>query len=122
MFGKIVLVTFLSLGLFTGCGGGGAKTAKIDVFGYACSSCSTKFYTTDNVSAEHCPQCKSGSIQEIATYVCSADKARTVALRSREGAKCKQCGMQIEAASFPTEEDMKTWGAAKKSKSEVGVK
>lgn len=102
------------------CGGGGPKNHAVEVSGYLCNGCKTQFYTTDGVQPSYCPQCKEANMVDVSTYVCPSDQQKTIAPRSREGVPCKQCKTMVENSSYPTEEDLKAWGATAKTKAEVG--
>ena len=91
-----------------------------DANGYQCLECKSKFYTERNLFADFCPQCKNANIQPVVGFVCAADEHVTLAPRGRGFLPCAKCGKATSRLSIPRESDLKTWGAARKSRQEVG--
>ena len=96
------------------------KDKPVEIHGYQCNQCKAKFYTADASNAQQCPECKNAGIDEVVTYTCKDDNEKNVAVRTRAGVHCAKCGKILESFSYPSEADLKTWGAIKKSKKEVG--
>ena len=111
------------LALQPGCGQSAVdKALESDARGYFCPACKIKFYTEYKVIADVCPQCKSYDIQEVAGFVCNRDNHTTLAPRGQRGVPCEKCGQAASALRFPNESDLKTWGAARKTRTEVSPK
>lgn len=116
----ISLVAGLLLGL-AGCGKPAVeKGLESDANGYLCLVCKARFYTDRAVFAGHCPQCKQADIQMVVGQTCPADKHVTIVPRGRGSGICEQCRQPTQGICIPGEEDLKAWGAAKKTASEVG--
>jgi hypothetical protein len=110
----------LSVWVLAGCDSS-PKNYTVDFNGYLCSACNAKFFTQGKVHAQQCANCKDYGIEDVVTYVCRADQARTVSVRRGQGGVCKQCNAVVSASDFPTEADLTEWGAVKKNKAEVGA-
>ena len=91
-----------------------------DANGYVCLDCGAKFYTDREVFATFCPQCRKPSIEQVLGFVCAADQHVTIGARGRGARGCEKCGKAVSAVSIPTESQLKTWGASKKTAAEVG--
>ena len=52
-------------------------------------------------------------------FLCDVDKHITYAARGRGSHACEQCGKLTSAFSRPSEADLKTWGATRKTDAEV---
>lgn len=114
------LACFLLMGL-AGCGKPAIdKGLESDANGYMCLICKAKFYTDRAVFAGHCPQCKQPNVQMVVGQVCPADKHVSIAPRGRGSGLCEQCGKATRGICLPSEQDLKAWGAAKKTAAEVG--
>jgi hypothetical protein len=107
------------LALLAGCGRGAADAAgDSDANGYWCRKCNLKFYTAREVFAEHCPKCKGYDIPPVVGYVCDKDGHITVTPRG-PSVRCEKCRVPLTAIKLPRENELKAWGAAKKTKAEV---
>jgi DNA-directed RNA polymerase subunit RPC12/RpoP len=90
-----------------------------DANGYLCTKCGEKICTDRKVFAEQCPKCKSVEITEVVAFVCNKDNHMTLLPRRREAAVCEQCNSRITAIKLPREQELRAWGAIKRSKAEV---
>ena len=120
IFGAFLCAVLLT-SLASGCGRNRQveQALSSDANGYVCLKCSTKFYTDREVFAGHCPQCKAPNIEMVVGFVCETDKNVTYGARGRGARACEKCGKVTTALSLPRENDLKAWGAAKKSNAEV---
>jgi hypothetical protein len=104
----------------TGCRKSTAEAAgESDVNGYFCAKCKGKFYTEQQVFAEHCPSCKDFNLRPVVGYVCDKDQQVTVAPRGGGAGRCEKCGAMLTALKLPREPELRAWGAVKKAKEEV---
>jgi len=97
------------------------RALQSDANGYVCGSCQTRFYTSHEIFPNFCPQCKQVDFRQVVGYVCAADKHVTVGPRGRSGLPCEQCGQATASLCIPNEDNLKAWGAARKTGPEVGV-
>jgi len=113
------LIVILTSVLICGCHKGPTSANGTVYNGFLCKACKVKFYTDSDVYADFCPQCKSVDVQGVGSYVCPADQHLTIGPRNRAGLACEQCGVVVMDMHLPVEGELKSWGAVKKSKSEV---
>jgi hypothetical protein len=110
----------LTVAVFGGCGKSQVDEAlSSDANGYYCLKCQSKFYTERTVFPTRCPQCKKTNIEQVMGFVCDADKQMTLGPRGRGAVPCSKCGKMTMALALPRENDMKSWGAVKKTEAEV---
>lgn len=103
-----------------GCGRNEIKKAlDTDANGYLCLACKAKFYTERSVFADVCPQCKNSNIQQVVGFICPIDRHVTIAPRGPGFMPCENCGKTTQSLSIPREAELKSWGAQKKTKTEV---
>lgn len=109
-----------ALVLQIGCGKSKVDQAlESDANGYQCLGCKTKFYTSRDVFADVCPQCKKPNIAPVVGFVCSNDQHVTIAPRGRGFLACEKCGRSTSALMIPGEKELQIWGATKRAKNEV---
>ena len=96
------------------------QALETDANGYVCNGCNAKFYTERVVFANRCPSCKSMNLVQVVGFVCPADGHVTVAPRGMGSQSCEKCGKTTSGLSIPRETDFTSWGAAKKTRQEVG--
>ena len=101
--------------LLAGCG---KDVDDSDANGYLCRKCNLKFCTDREVFAEHCPGCKGSDIPPVVAYVCDKDGHTTVTPRG-PSVVCEKCRAPLTAIKLPRENELKAWGAARKTKAEV---
>ena len=115
------LAVLLCLCLISGCKKSAIDQAlDSDTNGYVCRACEARFYTDRDVFANNCPNCKSMKLAQVVGFVCPDDKQVTIAPRGIGSLACPKCGKTTSALIIPRETDFKTWGAAKKTRTEVG--
>ena len=116
------LFTLFALLVFgSGCKKNSIEQAlESDANGYLCRGCNARFYTDRAVFANSCPNCKSMDLVQVIGFVCPADGYVTVAPRGVGSLHCGKCGQTTSGLSIPREVDFKNWGAAKKTRAEVG--
>jgi hypothetical protein len=118
-----VLPLAVVLALGAGCGRSTVDQAlESDAHGYSCSKCQTKFWTSRDVFADVCPQCKSFDIAEVIGFVCASDSQMTIAPRGRGSVVCSRCGKPATGLALPREKDLIAWGALRKTKADVSAK
>jgi len=119
--GLRLLTIFVLLGFSSACKKSAIDQAlDSDANGYLCRGCNAKFYTDRTVFANSCPNCKSMNVVQVIGFVCPADGHVTVAPRSVGSLACEKCGKTTSGLGIPREADFKAWGAAKKTRAEVG--
>lgn len=112
----------LLLGLlgFSGCFKSESEAAlETDANGYLCQNCRAKFFTERAVFADICPNCKSLQLSQVVGFACRDDGFVTVAARGAGFVSCEKCRKPVSSLVIPREEDLKAWGAPKKSRTEV---
>lgn len=117
----VVMTAFLSLNLLlvTGCKKSEAEeSSKSDVNGFLCTSCNEKFYTSARVFPSYCPKCKKPDVVEVVGYI-MADGTVIVAPRDLKvgGPDMPKSTGSIK---MPRENELKAWGASRRSAGEVG--
>lgn len=121
-FGVIVgIAVFLSLNLLllTGCKKSEAEEAsKSDVNGFLCTSCNEKFYTSARVYPSYCPKCKKTDVVEVVGYILT-DGTVSIGPRDFKGGD-PNMAKATGSIKLPRENDLKAWGATKRSAQEVG--
>ena len=118
-----LLFVLAALAVLDGCGRTAVdKALESDARGYFCPACKLKFYTEYKVIADVCPQCKSYDIQQVVGFVCNRDNHTTLSPRSQRVVPCEKCGQTVTGLRLPNESDLKTWGAARKTKADVSPK
>lgn len=116
----VVLALIVVAGI-AGCGRSQAdKALDSDANGYVCLACNAKFYTDREVFASFCPACKKPNVEQVLGFVCPVDKHVTMGTRVRGAVACEKCGKGTTAISIPRENELKSWGAAKKQAADVG--
>ena len=109
------------LPLLSACQKSSVDTAlQSDAHGYLCRACNAKFYTPSDVFANRRPNCKSMQLAQAVGFVCPADHHVTIAPRGTGSMPCEKCGQPTSGLSIPREIDFQAWGAAKKTRAEVG--
>lgn len=101
-----------------GCGKSDEAAIESNANGYICSACSTKFYTSRDVFAEQCPQCKSADLKAVVAFVCPKGHSTLIA-RGPQSAACGQCGEKAVAQKVPHAAELQAWGATQKNKADV---
>jgi DNA-directed RNA polymerase subunit RPC12/RpoP len=117
----LAMIVFLA-GLFgTGCGKNEIDRAlDSDANGYLCRICKARFYTSREVFANVCPACKTTQIIQVVGFVCPDDHYVSIGPRGTGTIVCEKCNKPTSGLSIPREAELKQWGAAKKSRAEVG--
>jgi Zn finger protein HypA/HybF involved in hydrogenase expression len=116
-------VIFITLFLAVGCKKDPAVSSlESDARGFFCKACQAKFYTDWSVYAERCPQCKSEDIRPVVGFLCYQDQHLNLTPQGPKAMTCEKCQGQATGLKMPHEAELKSWGAVKRSKSEVGPK
>jgi hypothetical protein len=112
---------FLSLNLLllTGCTKNEAEEAsKSDVNGFLCPSCNEKFYTSVRVYPSYCPKCKKTDVVEVVGYILT-DGTVFIGPRDFKGGD-PNMSKATGSIKLPRENELKAWGATKRTAQEVG--
>jgi hypothetical protein len=116
------LILWVGLTFGAGCGKSKIDQAlESDANGYLCRACKTKFYTDRQVFANHCPNCKAPEVMQLVGFVCPDDNQVTISTRGAGFGTCEKCRKPVSGLKIPSEADLKTWGAEKKAKADVGA-
>lgn len=111
----VLLAALVGLGL-CGC----SRTAPKDweVNGYLCTVTNYKFYTDKTVFADECPLHHDGHIVQVLAFVFPDGK---VIIAPRDVQNLHEPGTQIDPKTirYPTEAELKVWGAVKVTGQEV---
>jgi hypothetical protein len=122
LFELQAVVVVLLVTLLAGCGTReGDAALDSDANGFLCLDCKAKFYTDRTVFANHCPSCQKPNIEMVVGFVCPGDGEVTYAPRGKGAMACAKCGKVTRGLAIPREAELKAWGAAHKTASEVGV-
>ena len=116
------LAALISLAvLMAGCGRNPVEQAlQTDANGYVCQVCKAKFYTDRDTYANICPTCKSSRIAQVVGFLCPTDHHVSVGPRGVGSLACEKCGQSTSGVAIPRSSDLQAWGAAKKTRAEVG--
>ena len=111
----MVLAALVGVGL-CGC----SRTAPKDweVNGYECTVTNYKFYTDKTVFADECPLHHDGRLVQVLAFVFPDGK---VIIAPRDVQGLYEPGTKIEPKTirYPTEAELKAWGAVKVTRQEV---
>jgi len=90
-----------------------------DANGYLCAECGARFYTSENVFADHCPSCPSTDLLPLVGYVCPRDRHVTITIKSNAGMLCEQCGATVTSVKLPRARELEAWNAVRRNRAEV---
>ncbi len=109
----------LSLLVLNGCKKSEAEDASTsDVNGFLCTSCNEKFYTSARVFPSFCPKCKKTDVVEVVGYIAADGKVMVAPRDLKVGdPKMPKATSKIK---MPRENELKAWGATKRTAEEVG--
>ena len=110
-----LLVALVSLGL---CGCSRTTPKDWEVNGYECTVTNYKFYTDKTVFAEKCPLHHDGRIVQVLAFV-YPDRKVIIAPRDVQNSDEPQTHLPPKTIRYPTEAELKAWGAVKVTSQEV---
>jgi hypothetical protein len=104
-----LLVALIGLGL---CGCSRSAPKNWEVNGYQCTVTNYKFYTDKTVFADECPLHHDGRFVQVLAFVFPDGKV-VIAPRDVQNLRDPQTHKEPETIRYPTEAELKAWGAVK---------